>query len=168
MATETINQSRRSFLRRSFAKARGGLPLPWTQPERFAELCNGCGDCIAACPEGIIQQGDAGLPGIDFAKAGCTFCGACAKVCPEQLFDLTRDPVWDLRITISQDCLAEKQVVCQSCRDACDQSAIAFPPVIGRVAAPLIDDSRCTACGSCVSSCPVAAISLEEAERSAA
>ena len=168
MAPETIDRSRRSFLRGSFVGGRGDLPLPWTRPERFAELCTGCGDCIAACPEGIIRRGDAGLPGIDFAKAGCSFCGACAEACPEQLFDLTRDPVWDLKITISEDCLTEKQVVCQSCRDVCDVGAITFAPAIGRVASPMIDDSCCTACGACVSSCPVGAISLEGAERSAA
>jgi len=47
------------------------------------ELCEGCGDCAAACPEDCI--------GLEFARGkttayveleDCAQCGVCESVCP--------------------------------------------------------------------------------------
>jgi len=53
--------------------------------------CNGCRDCIAACPFGVIHMAD--LPGGQNVAQKCTFCydrlkegltPACAQACPTQ------------------------------------------------------------------------------------
>jgi heterodisulfide reductase subunit A len=54
-----------------------------------AEACNGCGDCVAACPFGAISM--SGINGTSLATvvaAGCKGCGACTPVCPTGAIDL--------------------------------------------------------------------------------
>ena len=63
-------------------------------------------------------------------------------------------------VRIAAGCLAARGVLCRSCGDACPEGAIAFPPVLGQVARPMVDAGRCTACGDCVEACPVAALAL--------
>ncbi len=59
-----------------------------------ADVCNGCGYCIPACPYGVIErrEGPAGDPHVGVAQK-CTLCydrighdetPACAKACPTQ------------------------------------------------------------------------------------
>ena len=43
------------------------------------ELCKGCGDCVAACPNEAIRLSD-GKAFIDQEK--CSSCQICAEVCP--------------------------------------------------------------------------------------
>ncbi len=160
----TVDHGRRGFLTGKSGKKMRDLPLPWLRESALEELCTRCGDCIEVCPEAIIKPGAGGYPHVTFALSGCTFCGECARACPEDLFDLSLDPPWQLSLHISDQCLTKMQVMCQSCRDACEASAILFRPEIGRVASPALDASLCTGCGACVSSCPANAISLERAE----
>ena len=126
MTAESIDHGRRGFLRGRGLAALSGLPLPWTETESFAAGCTACGACREACPEGIVKRGESGLPQLDFKAAGCSFCGACAEACPEALFDRARQPALPLTVVIGADCLAQHQVVCQSCGDACPERAIAF------------------------------------------
>jgi formate dehydrogenase iron-sulfur subunit len=68
------------------------------------DVCNGCRDCIAACPYGVIE--------IDHSKnvaQKCTMCydrlqgglePACAKACPTQSINF--GPVKDLRLTAAK------------------------------------------------------------------
>lgn len=57
-------------------------------------------------------------------------------------------------------CLAEQGVECRLCGEGCDAGAIRFPPRRGGVAAPVIDGTRCTACGDCLALCPSGALKL--------
>jgi ferredoxin-type protein NapF len=66
------------------------------------------------------------------------------------------------RLTISDACLAYANVVCQACGDACPERAIRFALRRGGPPPPSVDEDRCTACGACVPTCPVGAISLPE------
>lgn len=154
-------RSRRSLLGgRDQAAPDKHVRPPWTNQSRVQEFCTSCGDCIGACPEGILQSGPAGTPVINFSVGPCTFCYACADACEQPVFDARLSVPWDARVTISQTCLLTDGVSCQSCTDACDDSALRFDFTSGIAGSIDVDQSRCTGCGACVSVCPVDAISV--------
>jgi ferredoxin-type protein NapF len=151
---------RRLMFGRSAARA---APLPpWARSvSAFAGACTRCGDCAAACPTGIIDA-TGPFPVVDFAHGECTFCGDCVRACPEPAFDRIAFDAgaapWTLVAAIGEACLARKNVVCQSCGDACAVRAIHFRAEPGRVPMPRLDPSACTGCGACVSVCPADAV----------
>ena len=155
----SIVESRRAlFLGRSRPLASRNRP-PWTG-DNFTDACIRCGDCIAACPEQVLVQGDGGFPQVVFRGEGCTFCGECATACPEPVFDLTAKPFsWVARI--EDQCLARNGVYCQGCQDACEPRAIRFRPQLGRPPAPEISEDLCTGCFACAAVCPQDAIILQ-------
>ncbi|MEX0759065.1 MAG: 4Fe-4S dicluster domain-containing protein [Tistlia sp.] len=61
---------------------------------------------------------------------------------------------------VSQACLAERDVVCRSCGDACPEAAIAFPLSLGGTPRPIVEAAACSGCGACVSACPTEAVTL--------
>lgn len=68
---------------------------------------------------------------------------------------------------IQAHCLAQQGVVCRTCGEVCEENAIRFTPRLGGVAIPLLDPTRCTACGECVTDCPNSAIELSASRMSA-
>ena len=124
----------------------------------FFDTCTTCGDCVAACPQRIIVRGSGNYPEIDFRRGECTFCDQCIDACDEGALQSRVAPYFDITLQVKDNCLAKRQVVCQTCGDACDAYAISFRPQIGRVAAPTIDEDMCSGCGACVSICTESAI----------
>ncbi|RDV24505.1 ferredoxin-type protein NapF [Alteromonas aestuariivivens] len=159
------NFQRRSFLTLGRTRNVNTAPrLPWLRaPETFTDQCTQCQACAEHCPQNIIVRGDGGFPGVNFSIGECTFCYECASHCPEGLFNERSESPWSLNLEISQACLAEQRIVCQSCRDACEPNAIRFPLTSG-VPRPEVDTSTCTGCGACISDCPADAISLTTGE----
>jgi ferredoxin-type protein NapF len=100
---------------------------------------------------------------VDFGRGGCTFCGACADSCRASVFQRDLSPPWRIEIAVSGRCLPRRGIVCESCRDACADSAIRFVRTAGRAPAPEIALDRCTGCGACVPVCPESAISVTAA-----
>ncbi|WOG29666.1 ferredoxin-type protein NapF [Endozoicomonas sp. 8E] len=138
---------------------------PWSlQEELFTDLCSRCGQCLAVCKTGLLIQGSGGFPEADFRKAGCSFCGACLKTCPSGAIDKHGETPWQLKPLISDQCLAMNQIHCRTCSEVCDPTAIQFRYRPGGIAGPAIDPDPCTACGDCVSSCPVDAIAMTARE----
>jgi dissimilatory sulfite reductase (desulfoviridin) alpha/beta subunit len=45
------------------------------------EGCTGCGECVAACPDGLIRLSESG-PVIDFSR--CLNCALCVRACPAE------------------------------------------------------------------------------------
>jgi ferredoxin-type protein NapF len=62
-------------------------------------------------------------------------------------------------LTIGSACLARHSIACDLCRDACELSVIRFAPR-SPVALPSVNTELCTACGECISVCPVGALAL--------
>lgn len=166
------NRSRRAFLFGARQMRATVQRPPWSLLEAaFVDACTGCGDCLAACPEAILVPDPDRLPVVDFSRGtgACTFCGACADACAASAF-LAADrrdgqEPWYWRAAIGERCLTFNGIMCQSCKDACGDGAIAFVHVAGGVARPFLDVECCTGCGACQSPCPVQAISFTPMER---
>lgn len=149
---------RRAFLRgRSAAEA--PLRPPWAGDEGdFLDACTTCSACVAACPAGVLVEGEGRHPVFDPSRGECTFCAACVEACEPHALDFGHaDPPWRLKARVAGACLTHRGVVCLSCRDVCSEAAIRFRPAAG-VSRPELDSERCTGCGACVSVCPASAI----------
>jgi len=72
---------------------------------------------------------------------------------------------WQAKNAISAACLNQQGVYCQSCKEACDESAIVFNQIQRGIPLPMIIASRCTSCNDCVESCPVDAIIINHLDR---
>ena len=167
MTKQLENPSRRRLFRGKLTKQTPPLRLPWIKSERaFSELCNQCGDCVAACESNIIKTDDSGFPFIDFSQDECTFCGKCQEVCQQPLFidknTIKADNIkpWPATLEISNKCLAQNNILCQSCQDVCDTRAITFSYKTSSIPEPSVNLADCNQCGACISTCPQQAITL--------
>jgi ferredoxin-type protein NapF len=154
--------TRRQFLRGDLAGRKAILRPPWALPEAaFLAACTRCKACLAACPTQILVW-VRGYPEVQFSQGECTFCGACRDACVPQALKQAPDqqPPWPIKAVIANTCLAQRDVVCRSCSDACGESAIRFPPRLGSAALPELLATNCTGCGACVAACPANAISV--------
>ena len=159
----TINTARRAFLRGRVAERDFlGPRMPWAV-ERFTAVCERCSDCIEACEESVLKQGDGGYPSIDFELGGCTYCGACVKACTHNALDRSITPPWQLKASIGAGCLSAQGITCRSCGDACESRAIRFRLELGGRAIPSLDNTLCNGCGSCIATCPTHVIQIQEA-----
>ena len=131
--------------------------------EGFTDICDRCGDCIDACEEQILVNGDGGYPSINFQLGGCTFCGSCANACPKNALRNTDEPAWSLHAFIGEHCLDSRGITCRACGDACDERAIRFQLKAGGIALPALDPNLCNGCGSCIAVCPIHIIHIQEA-----
>jgi len=148
-----VNISRRNLLRGKTTHTPPPLRPPGATTT-FTDTCTACGDCVAACPERIILEGSGAFPEVDFRRGECTFCNACIESCEEGALSPAVHPPMQFGLEVTESCLAKKQVVCQSCGDACEAQAIGFAPQLGTVPVPRIDGDSCTSCGACVAACP--------------
>jgi ferredoxin-type protein NapF len=155
--------SRRDLLRGRLKSGSSPVRPPWALRE-FADLCDRCGDCLTACPEGILVRAADGTPRVDFASGGCSFCGECVKACgPGALAfpdDSTQSP-WSVTAVIDESCLSSQGVVCRSCGETCPEGAIRFCLRPAGRADPVLEADACSGCGDCFRVCPVGAISLQ-------
>jgi ferredoxin len=152
---------------------------------KFKALCARCGNCVRACPSGIIQQDlrasdPAGLltPIVHFEK-GVTkdfdrYCGekchACTQACPTgaiaslSLKDKLCRPIGLAEVDIP-GCLLTQGVMCSACvfDDVCLQAAITTSGddnTFGFAQEVAIDPAKCNGCGACVLVCPVKVIEV--------
>ncbi|MGI9278988.1 MAG: ferredoxin-type protein NapF [Endozoicomonas sp.] len=161
----TKHPSTRSGLTQPGRNVEPPVRPPWSlQESLFTDLCTRCGECIAVCETGLLVQGSGGFPEADFRKASCSFCHACEEACPSGAIRQHSETPWKLKPVISDQCLALNQVHCRTCSEMCEPTAIEFRFQTGGVAEPAIDSDPCTACGDCVSSCPVDAIAMTARE----
>ncbi|MFL9625948.1 ferredoxin-type protein NapF [Aeromonas jandaei] len=158
---EEIDLARRGLFRGRLRVAEPPVQLPWSVAwPQFSTGCTRCGDCLAACPEQILVNGEGGFPSVDFQRGECTFCGDCVAACKEPLFRPASETPWQYKASIAANCLANGQVYCQRCQDSCEPRAIRFIPTLGRVPTPVIELDSCNGCGACVQDCPVGSIKV--------
>jgi ferredoxin-type protein NapF len=153
-----MDLARRSFLFGHAATAPTLRP-PWSRHNSVLEACSGCGECVDACPVGIIVLEAGGLAEINLAHHECTFCGECAQACPEDVFD-TALQAFDHEARFGEECLAQSGIECRACQDACPESAIRFRPRLGGPAVPELSKADCTGCGACIAPCPTGTIEM--------
>ncbi|PPA31067.1 ferredoxin-type protein NapF [Aeromonas jandaei] len=165
---EEIDLARRGLFRGRLRVAEPPVQLPWSVAwPQFSTGCTRCGDCLAACPEQILVNGEGGFPTVDFQRGECTFCGDCVAACKEPLFRPASETPWQYKASIAANCLANGQVYCQRCQDSCEPLAICFIPTLGRVPTPVIELDSCNGCGACVQDCPVGCIKVDGSAASA-
>ena len=165
MKAQAIN--RKQFLQ---GQLKGELPIrpPWSIEEaQFTNACTRCFKCAEACPSNLIVKGvDAlagGFPELSFLRHGCDYCEACVQACPEPAMSLTQfnhASPWHQRAQIDNQCFAERGIVCRSCGEVCEVSAIEFKLVVGGVSQVNINTAACNGCGECVHVCPAHAINI--------
>ncbi len=139
---------------------------PWAVPEElFDDTCKNCGECIEVCPTNILSFGRGKLPVVDMSHNECTFCGKCEQACePNALIKDTSEAdnhkAWDIIVNFDETCLSIRRVMCRSCSDNCEQSAIRFRLEVGGKATPELITEDCTGCGACIAPCPVDAVHM--------
>ena len=146
---------------------------PGSLPEDQLKLvCIRCGNCIKACPTGIIKPSInsrdlTGLmtPELDFSLSYCLpECTACGDVCPsgaitafsekdkKQLF------IGIVKIKLDQ-CLLTNNKECNQCKLACAYDAIEIKSSENDfTAVPEVNTSLCVGCAACKIVCPPGAI----------
>ncbi|HSW38525.1 MAG TPA: 4Fe-4S dicluster domain-containing protein [Acidobacteriota bacterium] len=135
----------------------------------FTGLCLRCGNCLRACPYGILRPdvGHAGLPGLlapvlRFDKAYChEDCKACTQVCPSgaiERLDIARK-----RAYIIGEALVDGEICvlilgrkeCDACERSCPYDAVRIHwDRELYVSYPLVDPQKCNGCGACEIACP--------------
>lgn len=157
-------RSRRSLLGGSAAPMRP----PWAVAD-FAVACSRCGECVPACPAGVLGRDPDGTPVFIGGNEGCTFCRACVESCKTGALDPGLGSPWSVHAVLQDArCLASMGVHCQSCADACEASAIRFRPRLGGPPVPALDDAACTGCSACTTACPADALTLHDPRGEAA
>ncbi len=155
--------SRAALLRGRWRREKSTLRPPWAAGgDAFHDLCDGCGDCVTACPPGIVLGGPGGRPEVDFGRGACSLCGACAAACPSGALADRGEAPWSHAAEIGPACLSIQGIACRLCEDHCAPRAIRFRPALGGRALPTVEAAACTACGACAHVCPANAIAFHE------
>ena len=150
---------------------------------RFKGLCARCGNCVRACPSGIIRQDlrpsdPTGLlaPIVhfkkdlnhidDYQKYCREDCHACTRACPTgaiaslSLQDKLHRPIGLARVDMD-GCILKLGVECSICVfDVCPQDAINTNALNAFDMEIVVDSKKCNGCGACVLICPEKVIDI--------
>ena len=134
---------------------------------RFLQACTRCGDCVQACPVWAIRSADPeeaqpGYPLLEPNLTACSLCEdplPCISSCQEgALIATPRESVrLGLALVDAERCMVPHGQSCDFCVQYCP-----VPDFAIRMTAegPVISESGCTGCGSCVGMCPETAIQV--------
>lgn len=156
VSTESLTR-RGLFRRLAGSRTPDAVRPPYAGAEAdFLADCERCGDCVPACPTGIIVM-SGGYPEVNFSHGGCDFCGACADACKPGALARGRSG-WTHTVALGDGCLADAGVVCRVCGEQCEAGAIRFRLAVGGRSTPRLDTTACTGCGACIAPCPTDAL----------
>lgn len=143
---------------------------PGADPESFESLCDRCGDCVRACPYGVIfTQGPESGPLLEPNLMACRLCSdyPCIRSCPTgALQSLPQDtlPRFGVARLRTEACLnsippaqGKRRKICRECAASCPVANVID---YDRQALPRIAE-HCTGCGLCVAVCPTSALQVE-------
>ena len=155
----------------------GGAAPPIRPPgaideSRFTGVCIRCGNCVRACPAGIIRPdlgcgGVAGLlaPVVGFSDSYCKEdCRRCTRVCPSgALVRLSLEEKQEFIMGLARVdlaiCILARGEECSACLRACPYEAILLSPAAdGFTVEPRVDPAKCTGCGACEAACPTSPV----------
>ncbi|SPY38454.1 ferredoxin-type protein NapF [Pasteurella canis] len=140
---QAIKQEKRQHNRPPFA----------AKESLFVEVCNGCGDCVDACPYGLIHLIEH-KPVLNIDFSACDFCAKCAEVCHRHALHYAFPADTELRPEFAATCLLQRGQVCDECQQKCPQDAIVYSHN------QLSVNQNCNGCGECKISCFVHAVTL--------
>ncbi len=135
----------------------------------FTGQCLRCGNCMRACPSGIINpdMGQAGVlgfmaPVVSFKKGYCLEnCNDCTKVCPSGALNkltLTNKNRYNIGKAILNPslCYMVRGVNdCDICIRSCPFDAVhIYWDEESYAAFPFVDSQKCNGCGACERFCP--------------
>lgn len=118
----------------------------------FRELCDGCGLCVKACPNSVIQLNEP-WPELCVDYNHCQLCSQCAQACPTGALQPASQT--ELLPTFANQCHSRLLGYCELCVEQCPTAAIQCLPD----QKPTVDPALCHGCGQCRSTCPASAIS---------
>lgn len=153
-----MDVSRRRFLgvaspaRRRFARRGAFLRLVLSTPAPPVTTR------LKACPTGLLQRGEGGLPVADAAAAACTSAATAPGPAPPAPSAATPPRHPGPSASPSPSVAWPPRTSNAACGEACDVSAIRFRPRIGGVPLPEVDNTACNGCGACIAPCPVSAV----------
>jgi ferredoxin len=151
---------------------------------KFKGLCARCGNCVKACPTGIISQDvdlsdPAGLlaPSVSFKKGVdkeedvgkycLEDCHSCGQACPTgaiaslSLKDKLCRPIGLADVNMEK-CLLTEGIMCNVCTfEICPQNAVMCNELTAFETEIVIDADKCNGCGACVLECPRKVIKVD-------
>lgn len=137
------------------------------QENEFTGLCLRCGNCMRACPSGIIHP-DAGQSGVlgflspvvRFERDYCrSDCNACTTVCPSgalQRLGLEQKNSYVIgKAGVDPSLCLWGVSECHACVDSCPYEAIKIQwDEEAYESFPAVDPAKCNGCGACEAVCP--------------
>ena len=155
------------------------LRPPGADLARINALCARCGNCLQACPYGLLHPalGEGGLDGLltpvmklrsrDADQEQYCFqdCVKCTEVCPTgAIRPLTVTAKHQTAIGVAvvdpHRCIAWKNnEYCAVCDEYCPFKAVKLVKH-GDVMCPVVETAKCRGCGACESACPAEPIAI--------
>jgi len=174
--------SRRRFFKllgKSIAQAAAEFTYEATKPNKsylrppgsgnedeFLSLCQKCGECIKACPTGVLDRVKEmhplilDTPFMNFENNYCERCYACIEACKSGALNKENLKKYKLYAKLDENrCVAFQDIFCQSCYWSCPKMDKAI--TLKDFNYPQFHREECLGCGRCVHVCPTSPKSIE-------